>query len=365
MVDIAAIQRGSGSVPDWRAARSATQEWLSSMGRDRAERGPQIHGVCLDELPEEKILRCGETFGISGRVAAQLVRGAYISYARDALPDVDEGQTPLLPQLDSTAFSGFDRMRMHFVSVTGPVYITRDPETGVSLAPTPRPVLVVSLPPLDLAGSPVERAVFTRKGPRRRRDGSIIAPELEMPRAGERARSIIQHALLNWHYDGIQVPVLGMPGAEWHGKYSDPAVVLWGHTVAAVLSAPDEEFHFTGVCVVVRSAAEFGVYKQALEQRSAELHMPVVLLAGREAVSVCHFLASRGMAVGLWNPCSAQAVAQGMAGGPHWDAARRGHGREALLALHSTLLLQHRGVSPDLYEDAWAYVPVTLDLEQE
>eukprot|EP00995_Heteronema_vittatum_P002015 NODE_1287_length_1009_cov_288.404167_g894_i0.p2 GENE.NODE_1287_length_1009_cov_288.404167_g894_i0~~NODE_1287_length_1009_cov_288.404167_g894_i0.p2 ORF type:complete len:155 (-),score=55.90 NODE_1287_length_1009_cov_288.404167_g894_i0:157-621(-) len=74
----------------------------------------------------------------------------------------------------------------------------------------------------------------------------------------------------------------------------------------------------------------------------------VVLLEDKSMVALADHLARQGLTAGLLNPSDVQAVRQGYIG-MYWDG---GHiALEELLAMQTTLLLQHRGINPELYTD--------------
>jgi hypothetical protein len=116
----------------------------------------------------------------------------------------------------------------------------------------------------------------------------------------------------------------------------------WADALCTVCTVEDF-VAFDLVVVTVAGADGADGVVRALQAHEADLTVPIAVApAGRSPLALAHRLAADGMTTGLVYWCE-----------------RLGHADD-VLGRHTTALLHHPSVQPDLYTDTDMFLPVTL-----
>jgi hypothetical protein len=134
------------------------------------------------------------------------------------------------------------------------------------------------------------------------------------------------------------------------GQYTD-VPGFWADALVHVLRNPTLAERIDGVivCIPTFNEAHARAFGAALGQpRGGGLAVPVLVLRNHGVVEVAEWIANQNKRAGLLNPSDVQAVRQG-AIGMYWH---HGHiALEEILALQTTLLMQHANVNANLWAD--------------
>lgn len=245
------------------------------------------------------------------------------------------------------------------IAVVGPVYLLFD-QWGVPLKQrAAQPIVVVSTPPLNFAAqdSPDRQHYIV--------NGSIPAEHTNA--VLERMRHIWHHvfSLMQREHVGIAlVPALGCGTADSGGVSDVP--ILCARALRQVLQTQAYHLEAVVVCVPVAShyaafSGEFSADPIGPWRTPARVFFffifkkkwplsPVMLVRQRSIFTLADHLARHTTSPpGLLNPADPLAVRAGYMG-MFWDGGMN-PGAEELLALQSTLLVQHKGPNPSLWQN--------------
>lgn len=162
-------------------------------------------------------------------------------------------------------------------------------------------------------------------------------------------RDIWHHALTCFQAAKVDVPVLCAIGC---GAFNDPEVPKiaqsWGNALARCLHQNSYGFRSVIVSLVGPSAANYDAFQASdLVKGKKDLQVPVLLSRDKGMLEIAAHLGSKKLKTGILNPSDAFAVRSGFLG-MFWTG--RHIALEELLAVQTTLLLQHRDVNPELWE---------------
>jgi len=356
------------SVPEicrWPLATQATRmhgrvcAFLQTLGRPADESGMEITGVRLEALGAETPYHCGVGFALSGADIRSLADAAVVTYAADRF-------TPerLFQYLDDADLPPEAQRDAQHVAISGPVHVIFSPDFRPQ-PPAPLPITAVSIAGINFAYSPVDRDAFTREAtPESDDDGASSSPVIRRLVVNEapavlRMMEILHHAFLAFQRANVTYPCLNAIGC---GAFKGPfnrVPHLWARAACELLQR-----HSYGFAAVLYSLPTFGddhftVFRRVFAAGSG-LRSCVVLVEDKGMIAFADHFARHGHRAGILNPSDAVAVRQGYIG-MYWDG---GHvALEELLAMQTTLLLQHKGVNPALYRDPTRWVPLTLDVD--
>eukprot|EP01060_Flectonema_neradi_P001489 TRINITY_DN10899_c2_g1_i2.p1 TRINITY_DN10899_c2_g1~~TRINITY_DN10899_c2_g1_i2.p1 ORF type:complete len:563 (+),score=97.68 TRINITY_DN10899_c2_g1_i2:85-1689(+) len=206
--------------------------------------------------------------------------------------------------------------------------------------------LSVSIPGINLKYSAVDKARFINK------DKSLNTSLLL-----EAMRSVWAHALHLMEDKKTSFPVLCAIGCgAFKGGFAE-VPELWAQALAEQLSLR-EAYSFEAVIISLPTFGtdrNFDSFRKVFSDVEKELCHPVVLTERYSMVEIASHIARLGHTSAILNPSDVEAVRRGKIG-MFWDG---GHAAlEEILALQTTLLLQHVGVNPQLWTDPSRHVAV-------
>lgn len=280
-------------------------------------------------------------FRLSGADINRLMNDAIVTYNPDLLPG---GVQRALLLGNADAIPSDRVLENHAVAVSGPVRLLSD--NG-----TPRPIdgpllWCVSIAGINFSYSAAEKAAFSG-------DGRVN----DAGRA--RMREIWHHVLSAYELHGVTHAVLNAIGCgAFKGNVAD-VPNAWADTLYDVLSGAD--YGLRAVCVCLppfnddnfeRFAAVFDGY--AID-RKRPLATKVFLTRTHGMMGLADYIARHNAdaRVGILNPSDPVAVRKG-AMGMYWNGYHIA--LEELMAVQTTLLLQHVNVNPVL----WGKVPTAI-----
>ena len=161
----------------------------------------------------------------------------------------------------------------------------------------------------------------------------------------QRMRCIWHHVLYMFKHFSVEYPVLCAIGC---GAFAGNVVgvpTAWATALRELLLTG--QYQFEGIFVSLVDEAIHETFVDVF--RDADLPVPVILTRQHSMLGIAHWLYDLGRRPGILNPSDAVAVRQGKMG-MHW--ARGMIALEQLLAVQTTLLLQHIDVSPKIWQDA-------------
>eukprot|EP00667_Euglena_gracilis_P010914 EG_transcript_11127 len=327
--------------------------FLQALGRPKGESGMAITGVDLAALSPKAEYRCGEAFALTGADLQQLAAAAEVSYDSGRLAPAD-----LFARLDAENLTELEQHTAQLMAITGPVYVMFDGQLK-SQAKAPTPIIAVSIPGINFAYSRCDVEAFTRAARPADEPPAKRRRVVDEDAARRRMKEILHHVFLAFERHGVQYPCLNAIGCgAFKGPY-DSVPGLWAAAASDLLRT-----HAYGFAAVLYSLPDFGddnysaFQREFARPRDMPLKTCVVLVEDRGMVCLADFFAQHKHKAGILNPSDAQAVRQGYVG-MYWDG---GHiALEEILAMQTTLLLQHKGINPQLYRDRTRWIPVDLD----
>ncbi|KAJ9462431.1 hypothetical protein DIPPA_09477 [Diplonema papillatum] len=313
--------------------RAPVRRWLVDLGRSPGEAGM---GITLGSNPPRLThYSIGAAFSISSAELTALATQARISVVKGKL-----GRTAVpVPQVEGD-MSPKEYLDAKFVMVTGPVYVTFD--NSYTSKPKTHPVLCCSIPGINYQYSDEDIQKFCK----------LRQKGVRKPESLTQMKYIWGHALAVMAANGVKYPVLCAIGCgEFNGGFAS-VPRLWARALYDVLVA-NPGFGFECVLVSLPTfgddnfsvfSAEFRKAEAEAASSGAKLATPVLFVEEYSMVTLADKLAPHKSA--LLNPSDAEAVRKGFIG-MYWDG---GHiALEELLALQTTLLLQHRSLNPALW----------------
>ena len=285
-----------------------------------------------------------------------LANAAHLSFFDGPLPD------PVLvggaKKLNRTEYRDARRMM-----VSGPVLVLYGNDYEPVAAPAPT-VVMCSTPGINFAYSAEDTDDFTAK------EDDVGPRVLDKQRALAHMVKVWAHVLVIMdEVHRVQFPVLCAIGCgAFRGKFGSLVPRLWAQALHTVLSMRT----FKHISAVFVSAPTFGDANnyapfahtlRAAHTGSAEgstaapVKVPVVVTEDMSMVTLAADIARLGYTAGILNPSDVEAMRKGYLG-MYWDG---GHiAVEEILAMQTSLLLQHVGVNPDLFSDPTRHLRVDL-----
>eukprot|EP01012_Entosiphon_sulcatum_P027669 TRINITY_DN33366_c0_g1_i1.p1 TRINITY_DN33366_c0_g1~~TRINITY_DN33366_c0_g1_i1.p1 ORF type:complete len:419 (-),score=82.28 TRINITY_DN33366_c0_g1_i1:7-1263(-) len=333
--------------------RGRMRNFLKLLGRPPDESGIAITGIDLAALNDDKVFEMGE-FSLTGAEIKRLCQQAKITFVKDKV----KPEEIITDQIDE----GSVHSDSQFIAVSGPVYICFDN----NLAVQPRPkasVLTVSIPGINFAYSPADQEKFTVDD--WNEDRTKKRRVVKQQAALLRMKQIYAHSFTVMQQSGVHYPCLSAIGCgAFKGPFAD-VPGLWARALFEVLSEHDYGFRAVFDSLPTFGEDNFTEFSNVfalLEGQGKQLKTAVVLLEDRSMVAIANHLAQANHNAGILNPSDVQAIRQGRIG-MFWDG---GHvALEEILAMQTTLLLQHRGVNPALFSEPKRRVPIDLPLWAE
>eukprot|EP01062_Namystynia_karyoxenos_P056731 TRINITY_DN47651_c0_g1_i1.p1 TRINITY_DN47651_c0_g1~~TRINITY_DN47651_c0_g1_i1.p1 ORF type:complete len:728 (+),score=138.14 TRINITY_DN47651_c0_g1_i1:104-2185(+) len=276
----------------------------------------------------------GDEFACDGRTMKTFAAAAALYVTKG---EVSGGAAAaVLPASKSRTTPQQDR-EAHCVAVAGPVLCVHDNQCRTQRARNP--LLCVSIPGVNLAYSQSDKLAFVDESGRIRQNDLL-----------RRMQQIWGLVLNIMAQQGVRFPVLCAIGCgEFKGAHYE-VPELWATALALQLRQPHFNFAAVTVCCPGFGGASenFCVFGRVMQQHQAHLSCAVLIAENLSMVTVAEVLAAKGQRSAILNPSDPTAVRRGYVG-MYWDG---GHmALEEILALQTTLLLQHRGVNPELWED--------------
>lgn len=150
---------------------------------------------------------------------------------------------------------------------------------------------------------------------------------------------------------GVTLPVLSAIGCGIFADGIAEVPRLYARSLRRLLCT--ENYQFGAVCLCLPGPVNFDAFAAEFAATGPDTwRCPVTLVRNRSAVTLADQLARQpeGPQPGLLNPSDPLAVRAGYVG-MFWDGGAS-IGMEELLAVQTTLLTQHKGPNPDLWQDA-------------
>ena len=287
----------------------------------------------------------GEKFKLKGKQIMGAMNNAMISFVNGQMPYDHTWKrefTNTENEPNNILYYG------HFMAVTGPVWIVADDyyEGDIknrSTYATKTTVLCVSIPGLNLSyGNPVDQSRFLTG--RRINDDGVT-----------RIRFIWHHVLWLCSWYNIEYPVLCAIGCGAFGGVNTLDVPeVYANALVDVLTLYGSTFKCVFVSLV--KDEHYDTFRDVITRRQKEITMPIALTREHGMLGIALYLAQEGKPAAILNPSDVEAVRQGSMG-MYWY-----HGPaavEELLAVQTTLLLQHIDMNPELWSDRKRVMAVT------
>lgn len=352
-----------------RRMHAAMRRWLVRLGRSEGEDGGGGLRLTVDDrrrLGDADAAPLAPHFRPTGADVRRLMASTLVSQigggndgagdddvllpAGHAHPDLARLVDPLRSDRWPPEFY-LDSQRL---AVSGPVHVLWDfraaPGGGGGGAPTlvplPQPTdprllpVCVSVPGLNLAYARQDRGAFLDHGGQRLRTEPAL----------QRMRLVWYHLLALWRHHGVVVGAACAIGCgAFAGPFAAQLPALWAHALVDVLARHDFGLRLLVLCMP-GNAANFAAYRGVLARHGARLRTPVVLTGLHSMASVAAAVGpALGLRGGLLNPSDVVALRMGFLG-MYWDG---GHvALEEVLAVQTTLLLQHYDLNPAPFDDA-------------
>jgi hypothetical protein len=325
-----------------------TRRWLQEIGRPVTQKNMTITlPAPITELSKKSPVHLSDAATVPATDLASLAAAATFSYMDGPLPE------PLLVgeygKLDQQHYRDARRLM-----ISGPVLVLHD--NDYNPIATPPTVVACSTPGINFAYSKEDLSDYT----------ASIDNE---PRTLDRGRAL-GHMIKVWTHVlvvmdevyRVQFPVLCAIGCgAFRGKFGAQVPRLWATALHYVLSTRS----FNHVHAVFMSAPTFGdtnnysPFTVTLNACNATTPMkvPVIVTEDMSMVTIAAILAEAGYTAGILNPSDVEAMRRGWIG-MYWDG---GHiAVEEVLAMQTSLLVQHVGVNPKLYTDPLRRLAVSV-----
>jgi hypothetical protein len=295
------------------------------------------------KIDPHKTYTWGNAFRLEGSQIVKAMQSAQISYPE---PYVTRDQAHRHTFPDNPIQHDIDIMDVaHLIAVSGPVWIVAD-ENGKSIPATKTPVYSVSIPGLNLAYSNSDKNRYIQNG---------INGIKTINAAGvTRIRNMWHHVLWICSWAHIEYPVLCAIGCGAFAGSVKDAPEVYANALVDVLGSFGRTFNCIFLSLI--GGSNYDGFKRVIERRASELVAPIALTSAHGMLGIAHYLANKGKSVAILNPSDAQAVREGSMG-MYWnygDAAV-----EELLAVQTTLLLQHIDINADLWAKPDRTIPIT------
>lgn len=342
-----------------------TRSWLKSLGRPDKEQGVFI-SAALAGQPDARRVPVSTKCTMTVQQARELANSAIVTHV---------GKRPdrlLLPnesQATHASLTKADHLKTQQVMISGPVRILYDGRYQPLVKPPV--VLTCSAPGINFAYSDIDRSYFTMIND----EGATV---LNKDKILTRMRLIWQHLLLVMDDKfKVQYPVLcGIGCGAFKGIFGAQIPRLWGRALAEVVCNSAKVLK--NISTIFVSLPTFGKdnnfapfqhsIHEVLQGNPAIGYCPIVLIEDASMVDIAISLTSGRLpspaggapnpnppVVGILNPSDVQALRHGWIG-MYWDG---GHiALEEVLAMQTTLLLQHVGLNRDLYTDPKRVQPI-------
>ena len=301
------------------------------MGLDVSDAGPgQIRFPhSRTEVIPKGLYSINEEFVIQGNALITAMQTSFVSYLKGQIARADVDNHSDLPD-HPQAWPDGEYSKSQLIAVSGPVFVVADDRQRS--VPATNPLWCVSIPGINFAYNNGDRQLFSQ-GRRVNHNGLV------------RMRRIWHHALSSFRHAKVQYPVLCAIGCgAFAGKVED-VTENYAQALVDVLSV--NHYDMVAVFVSLVNEDHFVAFKEAVTAGARSLKCAVVLTRRHGMVGLAHHITLQGHLSGVLNPSDAQAVRQGTMG-MYWHY---GHiALEELLAVQTTLLMQHIDINPALWE---------------
>lgn len=308
-------------------------DFLAQLGVDVASMQPsQLKMNCIGGIMKQLEYTCGPKFCILGEnICAAMIqaRRTHLSGEDVTLAHTEDRSLPW----NVEHWPPGEYSRTQLMAVSGPVYVVAD-DAQESIE-REDPIFCVSCTGINFAYNTEDRQRFS-------------TDRLPNAAARERMSCIWHHALTLFEAAEVQYPVLCAIGC---GAFANDSLVSTKHVVQMYADAlasllVHRSYGATTVYLSLVNPDHFEWFREVLEQYQKRMQPSVVLSADHGMVGLARELSRRGHRSGILNPSDPQALRQG-AMGMYWykgDIAL-----EELLAVQTTLLLQHIDVNPAMW----------------
>jgi hypothetical protein len=336
-----------------------TRSFLRDIGRQKDETGMNItlrKGYGLNN-PAIEPVRFGN-FTLSAAYLKLLATSAHVRFL--PVRGLTASANVLFPQkFRDHRVRPDDDNRSQAVAVVGPVLVVHDYEKWMgkeeSLFDLKQRgifhVQCVSVPAINFSYDKHDQDMFIDR----------VSGRIYKDKALKRMEEITHLFMSAFRDVGVKYPVLCAIGCgAFKGPFQEIVPRLWATAMKNCLKRRDYGFH-----LVVISIPEFEPSGEANlkafravfnEKTRVSLPVKVHLTEKHSMVTVARSFREMGLPSGILNPSDAQAVRGGFMG-MYWDEGP--FALEEMLAMQTTLLLQHRGVNPELYTDSKRWKPVS------
>ena len=290
--------------------------------------------------------QCGNAFRITKREIETLMNAAVIVYAPRLFP----GSTGIFrgDTLKQSAWEDQEYRRSQLVAVSGPVYCMYDVGCN-SIVKATRTFHVVSIPGINFEYAPQDMRYYAQDRMYR------------SDRADPRMRDIWRIILWSFREAGVNVPILCAIGC---GAFAGNSVLqVPRHCAEALDHVLRETTWGFDVVLVSVPGSNHDPFRDALQRQpgagAGGFRCPVIVTKSHGVLELAHEITAAHplLVCGVLNPSDVQAVRQGFIG-MFWN---RGHvALEEILALRTTLLLQHVSLNPQLWTDPTRRIPCTV-----
>jgi hypothetical protein len=313
--------------------------FLDSLGITPHRWHPYLEGTV--DLEEQSYSCAG--FKLTAHELRQDMNNVLISYIQGVLSNDDVHRHNFGPREWTTQESG----KAHSMAVTGLTWIVAD-ENGAPLHRSMRssPICCVSTPEINLGYSDADRAEFGAPFPK--------AKELwTLTRAGvEQLKRIWHHVLYMFAYCEVQYAVLYALGSgpSAHGTPENLVQTKSAQALVHVLLRQDYGNTFECIFVAFENPMDMDAFRKVISKHAqalVERGITIALTHGHRVTALARSLSEGGVVVGILNPSSPRAVREGTIG-MNWYNEKRVD-REEVMAVQTTVLLQHIVVNPDAW----------------
>eukprot|EP01064_Diplonema_japonicum_P015597 TRINITY_DN2332_c0_g1_i1.p1 TRINITY_DN2332_c0_g1~~TRINITY_DN2332_c0_g1_i1.p1 ORF type:complete len:510 (+),score=80.23 TRINITY_DN2332_c0_g1_i1:23-1531(+) len=312
--------------------RGPMRAFLHSLGRKKDEDGSTTCSITLDKplqsISNSDEFKISKQFKITGKQLKTLAGTASIT---TVFKMVRRG-----PYVKGTLTKN-EEHEAHSTAVSGMVLPIFD-NSYRSRENNGKPFYCVSIPGLNFKYSASDVEHFTTKG-----------KTIDKPAALRKMREIWAHTLHLMSQKNVKWPVLCAIGCGAFKGPFDEVPSLWAAALADQLCGV--AYPFDGVILSLPSFGKednFSEFQKVLQSVEGSLQTGVILTAKKAMITVASALAENDLPSGMLNPSDVQAVRNGKIG-MFWDG---GHtALEEILAMQTTLLLQHIGISPEIWSD--------------
>jgi hypothetical protein len=261
--------------------------------------------------------------GLSGQELLELMKTTQLTYLND------RHRADMQEVVDATRRDGRNELGdLHdsLCAVSGDVYIVVDPKLGTPILHQKIRVFCVSIPGIDFAKG-LYRSHFTR-------DGTVN----DLARV--RMIHIWSHSMDLFQAAKVEIPVLCAIGCGAFKGDVQGVVMAYALALLSVLSFSD--YDMKAVCVSLPSPGHYEIFRHVFSH-SNQCKVPVILTKEHGMLDLALHLSRADFRAGILNPSDADAVLRGSIG-MYW----LGHhiAFEELLAVQTTLLLQHKDFDP-------------------